>query len=270
MLHLPKAYQAGTPLPVLILLHDSRDNGEQIMSQGDFLAHADRHSYIVVAPNALAKSFNDESGRIGPMPLEVDDVGFIDLMIEDLDQKIGTDPAQRFIAGYGSGGSMVQMAVLELRSHFAAAVSISGHLWAEPGAESGVEPGADPAPGPLLLIFGNDDPRNPLAGGSVFYSTQLTLEKPAPIDTAGKWARLLGCSTAVTTEELDATRTHWADCAGRADLDYLEVDHAGPLWPPPRKGHPTLKGGSAPIGSDSRKMAGMLWTHFSKFLPAPQ
>lgn len=221
-LHIPDV-NFNSSLPLVVVLHGTGGNGERILAIGDFVHHADREKYVVVAPNALGRAFNEGSGRIGKAFMHVDDVAFIEHVIKDVSGNLPIDPDRIFVAGYSSGGAMTQRFALETEMPVTALASVSGHLWA---AERQPR-----IPRPLLLMFGNADPLNPGQGGPVRYGPDLVLDKPPPQLTAKRWAERLHCVTSVRASMSLISHRGWYGCVDGVRLILLTIDDHGHYWP---------------------------------------
>ncbi|XOV88692.1 MAG: alpha/beta hydrolase family esterase [Pseudomonadota bacterium] len=204
---------AGDTVPLLVLLHGTGSNSARMIEMADFKRHAETNRYLLVAPDALGRAFNEGAGRIGQEFADVDDVAFIATLITRL--KKSHRVSQVFLAGFSSGAAMVQRAVLESPGMIDAAAGVSGHLW-PPLVQAVSEPAV---PVPLLLLFGDADPLNPDNG------------KLSPRTTAERWARLFGCEVSITASSHLVRTTAWAKCAGDVSVQLVMVEGLGHFWP---------------------------------------
>ena len=207
---------------ILTVLHGSHQTGEIMIYMGGFETHAEDHRYVVLAPDAIGTSFNDGSKRIDPEYRSIDDSGFIVSLNNHIQSSLSTDTAKNYLAGFSSGASMTQRVVAESLGEFTAAVSVADHYW---GPEM-----SDTSPLSMLFIFGDSDPLNPIKGGSVFHNNALTLNTPKPMQTAQRWARKMGCTTAITATVKPVKQRKWAGCNDRSSVMYLEVEELGHFW----------------------------------------
>lgn len=213
--------------PLLIVLHGTGSTGQQMMALGRFKDHAEENGYVLVAPNALGRAFNEGSGRGGPDVIGLNDVAFIEALAKDVQQRADIDDTKMFIAGFSSGGSMAQRMALQSDYPWAAIAAVAGHLWVP--AEGAKRPTN------LFLLWGMDDPLNPRDGGAVPY-TQIgvTLNKPSPGATHLKWADLLECYEGEFSETVpvqDTKKLSIDTCYDGARLDAYFVGGLGHQWP---------------------------------------
>lgn len=213
------------PRPLLIVLHWTGGSGAQMVQLGKFAEHARRHGYLLVAPDALGQAFNDGSGRIGRDYETVDDVLFLRDVIEDV--RAAHRISQVFVAGFTSGAAMAQRLAAEAPDAIDAAAGVAGHLW--PPLFAVAPRTAQPVP--LLLIFGDSDPLNPLSGGPVTYPGGRVLDKPSPARTLKEWARRYGCTTRISASAAALRTTNWYGCKDGVPLELTIVSDLGHYWP---------------------------------------
>lgn len=215
----------ATPRPLLIVLHGTGSNGAQMIRLGRFGAEARAQGFVLIAPNAVGRAFNDGSGRIGADYADVDDVAFIDAIIK---RSRKTQAISRvFVTGFSSGAAMAQRLALEIGNEIDGVAAIGGHLWA-PLLDEQDQP---VSPLPMLLAFGNRDPLNPVNGGPVRYGPDLVITKPAQLTTAKRWANLFGCSTTISATVKMIRQTSWHVCRDNVTVIYLSIDGLGHYWP---------------------------------------
>ena len=100
-LYAPRKTQ--NPQPLLIVLHGTGGNGAGMIRMGHFAAKARSAGFILAAPNALGRAFNDGSGRISARLRHTDDVGFIKSVIEAVRTSHAVSGV--YIAGFGTGAA---------------------------------------------------------------------------------------------------------------------------------------------------------------------
>ncbi len=225
MAQVPNSYELNKPVPLVVVLHGTGGTPKRILSLGHFYKYVELRGFIAVGPSSLGRAFNEGSGRGGPEVKEVDDVAFIEAVIDDVRKRAEIDPARIFLAGFSSGASMAQRVVLESSYDIAAVVAPAGHLWA---------PERTPVRArPLLLMWGTADKLNPMRGGKVPYRRSgVTLDKPAPIETATEWARRLGCKSGPneSTPSEGVRKMAWKGCNEGAVVELYLVEGLGHHW----------------------------------------
>ena len=211
--------------PLLLVLHGTGSNGSQMIRLGRFAAKSRAAGFVLIAPNAVGRAFNDGSGRIGTAHQDVDDVAFIDAIIRQV--RSSRAISQVFVTGFSSGAAMAQRLALELGNDLDGVAAVGGHLWA-PLLD---EQDAPVTPVPMLLIFGTRDPLNPVDGGAVKYGPDLVIHKPSQSTTAKRWANLYGCSTTISGTVQMLRQTSWHGCRDNVTVTLVTIDGLGHYWP---------------------------------------
>lgn len=125
---------------------------------------ADAEGQIVAYPNGMGGWNGCQRGSRSPANVnEIDDVGFIERLVEDMVDAYGIDPEKAFVLGYSGGGRMVHRLALErprLMAGFAAMLMVL------PVEESmDCEPSGEPVS--ILIMNGTADQLVPFEGGVV-------------------------------------------------------------------------------------------------------
>lgn len=150
-------------LPLLLVLHDAGESGEQMRARTGLDDLGVRAGFVVV--------FADGSGRLprrglawnaGPADVhaarrDVDDVGFLRAVVADVEQRAPIDRRRVFVAGHGNGGTMCHRLAREAADLFTGIAVVAGAMDFT---------AADAAlPLAVLLIHGTADRRVPIHGG---------------------------------------------------------------------------------------------------------
>ncbi len=164
LLYLPKGLQKGAPL--VVAMHGSGESGAQmrIGTGYGFDREADRHAFAVVYPNGVEGYWNacNIVGDYSANTRNIDDVGFLDALVDKLVAAIGVDPARVFAIGVSRGGHMAIRLALEAPSHFRAVAVVAANV---PTAENFKCKPAGHGTSSVLIMNGTKDPLNPFNGG---------------------------------------------------------------------------------------------------------
>jgi len=147
------------PYPVVVLLHGGTEDAEQVWRQTSLPTLAQSEGFIVVAPDALNRHWNDGRGVVlGGAASSADDVGFLRQVIADVITKDGGNPKAVFMAGVSNGGFMTMHFACRAPGLLrAASYSISDLPQAE-------ESDCAATPMPWLAMNGTADPIVPFDG----------------------------------------------------------------------------------------------------------
>jgi polyhydroxybutyrate depolymerase len=228
--HVPLEVNISQPSPLVILLHGvPRLSGMAVMTGFD--AVAARFGYVVAYPRAFQTLDWNVGCEICSSAAidDVDDVGFIRDLIDDLAQQVAIDRSRVYVAGFSQGALMAHFLGCELADEIAAFGSVAATMIDE------VEEACSPSrAAPWLFIQGTEDAEFPWEGRVGELSSTISARA-----TVAAWAGLSGCSTnpAVTelpdTEDDGTTVTleEYRSCSGGADLDFYIVNGGGHTWP---------------------------------------
>jgi len=262
--HVPPSYDGREPVPVVIMFHGGGGKASAAMEETGWSEKADQEGFLAVFPEAtppdLSKpssfrtnpqTWNDGSGRFHSGQLDIDDVGFVNAMIDDLLTRLAIDQQRIFATGFSNGASMVFRAGVELSHRIAAIAPVSGHLWLKTLELT--------RPVPLIYIFGLADPLNPFEGGEVPGVGRRPPIAASPL----KWAELLGCSLErkVIYDQNGVKGVIYAPCRRNSEVVFYTVEGLGHTWPGGRSLLPESLVGKT---SDKLKANDVIWEFFKK------
>lgn len=212
---------SATKAPAIVLLHYLHGTPEDMADLTNFARVARDAGAWVILPEGVQGKWNYGAGSVKT----VDDVKFLNAVLDDALAKYPIDPKRIYMAGYSNGGQMAQ--------HFAclqpgrvAAIGVVATTIEQLDYRSCL-----PAIGtPALYINGVADPIVPFNGN---------LLKRSVADTVAMWRRIDGCTEAYTDSVVadridDGTSTTaraWRGCANGAAVEQYVVTGGGHTWP---------------------------------------
>ncbi|MEW5853869.1 MAG: dienelactone hydrolase family protein [Myxococcota bacterium] len=239
--HLPHGTRPESPAPVVLIFHGGGPldaDGERTGNYTSMSSKADREGFIAVYPRAREDNWND--GRDSPNLQEqkdnVDDVGFIRAVLDQLERDYPVDRKRIYATGLSNGGIFSFRLACELSDRITAIAPVIGAV-AEPLA-----PRCAPTrPVPVLSLHGTRDGFVPIGGGTVTApGTRQDRGKVLSADDSRKlWARLNGCTddTTRSTQDKDPRdgtaleRIEHVGCPESAPVKQLLLHGAGHTWP---------------------------------------
>ena len=149
LVHIPKSYKESAKTPLLILLHGSFFNANCIRLRSDMDKKADEEGFIVVYPNGatglLFKLYNKimsaepndrywNAGFCGGLSylLGIDDVGYIDAIIEKMQNNYNINSSRIYLSGYSSGAVLTYYIGAKLSEKIAAIAPVGGVIGGKP------------------------------------------------------------------------------------------------------------------------------------------
>ena len=267
--HIPPRYENRRSIPVVMMFHGAGGTAKGAIRQTGWTAKADEAGFLVVFPEATPPDprkparfrgnpqiWNDGSGRGHAGRRNIDDVGFVSALIDDLASRFAVDPERIYVTGFSNGASMAFRLGAELSSRIAAIAPASGHLWLkEPRLER---------PVPLIYIIGTEDPLNPLEGGEVSAPRGRARSRKPPVrDSVLAWAKLDGCrlEPAVLYDKDEVKGIAYAPCNGGSEVLFYTIEGMGHTWPGGKSRLPEWMVGKT---SDKIKATDLIWEFFEK------
>lgn len=196
ILHVPPTYVEGTPVPLVILMHGGGGNGAQAQQAYGMDAVADREGFLVVYPNGtgrLGNLFTWNAANCCSYAYEnnVDDVGFLRALVEELERTYSIDPRRIYATGMSNGGMMTYRLGCRMADKLAAIAPVAGAL-----NETTCTP-SDPLP--VIVFHGTDDQHVPYNGGVGPETLYPRVDQPVS-SAIGFWVGRDLCSTTPVTE----------------------------------------------------------------------
>ena len=225
MVYLPNNYTGSTNFPLVIYLHCYGWTAQQGMNYTMLNQVADASDFIVVYPSAIP-NWNSGIGDNPSWPTpNVDDVGFINALIDTMSNNYSIDLERVYACGYSNGGVMSYKLACQLSHRIAAIASVGGVI-----STSTAESCNPVRTVPILQIHGTSDPWVPINGSTGWYSVDQTLSY---------WTSFNDCVQVDTTilPDLDPTdgctveKVSYTNCSDNSNVVYYKVNNGGHTWP---------------------------------------
>lgn len=130
-LYIPQHYNGSTAVPLVVNMHGRGSNAGQQDLYGDFHTEADTDTFLVVHPNSTVISGTEtwNSSIFAPgSPNYVDDVGFLNALIDTMIARYNIDTSQIFATGMSNGGFMSYTLACELSHRIKKIASVTGSM----------------------------------------------------------------------------------------------------------------------------------------------
>ena len=236
LIHVPRGYTGRAPL--VFLLHGSTGTGAQMLAESGLAETADRHGFVVTAPDGGIPAgagfvwnipgVPTVTGKV-PGPGDADDVAYLTTTARWLAEQGCADRTRIYVTGLSGGGRMTSWLGCVAADRFAAIAPVVGLRAGNPDARDQRFP--DPAtckpvrPMPVIAFAGGKDTTNPVQGGGAPYWQYSMRQAEA------RWADLNGCHTPRTSRTIDRIEQRgYTDCrAGAEVVAHIDLD-AGHSW----------------------------------------
>jgi polyhydroxybutyrate depolymerase len=224
-LHVPPAYDGRTPLPLVLTFHGFGGRPAQIRMFTQMDATADARGFVVVYPEGLDESWNAGVCCGLSAENEVDDVGFVRAVIEDISERGCIDRSRVYATGMSNGGFFSHRLACEASDVIAAIGPVAGVL--------GVDSSAcmPERPVPVIHFHGTSDSIVLYEGGC---PSACLSDSESVADTIAGWVERDGCTEApeVVLRNGSATCETTQGCDGDASVTLCSIGgDAGHCWP---------------------------------------
>lgn len=224
---------------LVLLLHDAGETPESTMrmTRRGFNKLSDRHNFIVGYPEALNLNWND--ARTDSISLshynEIDDVGFIDQVVEYAIDSFQIDPEEIFVSGFSEGGLMVFRLACERPGTFKGFATVAASLSLDQLVECTPDTTIS-----LMMINGTRDPILPYDGGQMEIDEKEAGSMLAAQEAVNFWLEENQCTDRATEKDManrdtfDETRSlrvTYNDCENKNKILLIRVVNGGHAWP---------------------------------------
>lgn len=226
-IHFPSNYcSSSDEYPLIIYLHSYTADFEWGKSYTAIQNIATAEGFILVGPEAIDETWNSGIGDNPEIDApDVDDVGFINALIDTLINKYNIDPDRVYSCGFSNGANMSFKLACQLSDRLAAIGSVGGIMFNNTYDECNPQ-----HPMPLIKISGTNDPFVNINGNPFYYSVDEALNYWSTINTC------LQVDT-VQLENLDpndgctVSKISFTDCENQSEIVYYKVINGGHTWP---------------------------------------
>jgi polyhydroxybutyrate depolymerase len=231
-LKVPAGYDGHHPVPLVVLLHGYGSNGAEQAAYFGLLTEADTAGFLLAYPDGTRDRFSRRFWNATDACCDffrsgVDDVAYLDAVINEVSAKYPVDPARIYVVGHSNGAFMSHRYGCDRAARVAAIVTLAGMQWKDPGK--------CPAGSPVsvLHVHGRNDMTIDYQGGATPEGIY-----PGAVETVDDWAAKDGChgSLAVTGRRLDldgsipgdeTDETTWSGCPSGVSVTLWTIEGGG-------------------------------------------
>jgi polyhydroxybutyrate depolymerase len=245
IVHIPPAYDGQVELPLLNALHGGGGNAAQVQESNGLDAAADEYGVVVAYPDGSgprgASWLTWNAGHCCAYALEneIDDVGFLQALIESLVAEHAIDAQRVFLTGISNGGMMAYRAGAELAGLVAGIAPIAGTIGGQL-AEGGpqIVPDTPAAPVSVIVFHGKLD-QNVLYDGGTGPKTRDGRIDLSVDSSISFWVKANGCNPLPESEEQAGGNIlieRYAGCEDGVEVMLVTIMDGGHAWPGARRG----------------------------------
>lgn len=214
--HIPAGYSPGTPAPVVLDFHGRNSSASQQILISGMQSLADDKGFIAVHPSGYLNTWNAGLCCGSAQAAGIDDVGFVNALLDKLEQDACVDTKRVFATGLSNGGFISHRLGCELSDRIAAIAPVAGTL---------LSSSCNPTRGVSVMhIHGTADAIVPYGGFVGFVSVE---------DSIDAWRAANACTTGPTQvyQNGDVRCEQWSGCRDGAAVQLCTVDGGGHQWP---------------------------------------
>ena len=268
-LHIPTGYRPQGAVPLVIAVHGAFSTASQFEKQSGLSALADRFGFAVAYPNGIGifgflQHWNAGHCCGKAAADDVDDIGFIDEVIDDTSQVLRIDASRIYMVGFSNGGMFTHYYGSQRAAKLAAIAPLAGPaggradsqhpMWQIPAPE---------VPLPVIIFHGTADEKVPYNGGTTGNKPDgrqyISAQASASLWVEANQCKPLPARRALREGSVEVTS--WIDCRDGAEVRLYSVRDWGHQWPGPYFTD-RLEPEDPLFGFDA---AGIIWTFFEKY-----
>lgn len=224
----PSSYDSSAPVALVLVFHGALGTSKQMAELTDFEVVAEREGFIVVFPQSTSLPESDffTSWNVGinfgeTTVEDVDDVAFVDQLLDSLLTSYSIDATRIFATGFSNGGMFTNRLACERADRFAAFAPVAGSIAIET-----CDPGRAV---PVFAFHGTDDRIVDYQGGDLIGSNGSL---PSALDMIERWAEIDGCNlTPVNAKVENLIQTRYVECRDGVTVQLNSVVNLGHNWP---------------------------------------
>jgi len=232
--HVPARYNPNNAAPLLVSLHGGGANMDYQASEQNYgqISKSEREGFIIVFPNGYSRlggklaTWNAGNCCGQARDRNVDDVGFIRKMIENLEHQLNIDRNRIFATGMSNGGLMAHRLACEMSETFKAIAPVAG--------TDNTKVCEPRNPVSVLQIHARNDDHLPFEGGMGAKSVGSAVTSFTSVpESIARWVKRNGCP-GTARRVLDRPHVFcdvYGPCKGNTTVELCVTDSGGHSWP---------------------------------------
>jgi len=230
--YIPASYDGVTAFPLLFNFHGGAGDIASQVAIADMRAIADTANFILVYPQALP-DLNDggSTNWLQKEPTTVDDVFFIDALIDEIDSNFLIDKKRIYACGYSLGGEFTFELACRLNERIAAIAVVARTM-----GTAAFEKCTPTHPTAIMTILGTEYKVSPYEGlvwaGTKYYlSAEEVHEYWVSQNNTVVIPKVTNISNSVLSDGSTVERQVWDEGEGCVAVEHLKVIGGGHDWP---------------------------------------
>lgn len=239
--HVPKLYKPDKPSPAILAFHGGGGNPESMIELSGLNQKSEEAGFIVVYPYGSGLeadrglTFNGGGCCGYAKAQDIDDIGFVNALLDDLQEAAKIDTNRIYATGISNGGIMCYFVASELSERIAAIAPVGGPMMTKTCQPK--------KPVSVIHFHGTSDELAPFDGGkgkgSPGVPAFLRPEFNSVDHSIQNWVKANGCDREPTFEALPdkaqdgmrVTRKVWGNGKNSSEVVLIAIENGGHTWP---------------------------------------
>ncbi len=227
LFHVPPGYANTKPTSLILALHGGFGSAVNIESQSQLSIKSDEADFIVVYPEGIKvlgiRTWNAGGCCGGAESFNIDDVGFIDTLIEKLSTEYNIDQKRIFATGISNGGMMCYRLASDLANKIAAVAPVAATMVIKTTVNASRAV-------PIIHFHSFNDTNVPYTGG---IGSGVSDHYNPPLDSVfNVWMNVNGCLKKDTIQnDQDYLLVKWSNCINNSEIHFYITHDGGHSWP---------------------------------------
>lgn len=219
----PTSPATSGPRALVVVMGGVGDNAQSMTNATEFDQQAAAAGFVVLYAEASRPSWSAGWCCAGPDSDAVDDIGFLDHLVDTVSTPYRVDPTRVMAVGVSAGAMMAYRWACADASRIAGVGSVAGAM---------ILASCHPSrPVSVIEIHGTADPLVPYAGGAVSPEGVATAAAPSSAQLVGQWASLDRCGGSPTTDTQPVvSTTTWSACGSGTAVRLVTIQGGGHTW----------------------------------------
>ena len=220
ILYVPESHSEDTQFPLMLNFHGFGGSASAHMISADMRPLAESENFILVYPQGA--QLGSGSPHWNPDPIggnnksTIDDIGFIEVIIESLNEELNIDLSRVYASGYSNGGYLIYGLACRLSNKIAAVGSVAGTM-----LSSTLNNCAASAPIGVINIHGTADYDVPYNG---------TTGLKSAADVVNFWRDLNQSEIEEISENNGFNQYDYNDLNGYTYVRHFKIINGGHTW----------------------------------------
>ena len=257
-LYIPPNYSSSINYPILFNLHGGASMAQDYMEyESDMRSMADDENFILVYPQATSDSRGDPTWHLGgenSKSTEVNDVGFIGKIIDELSSIYSVDQKRIYVCGFSNGAYLAYEIACLMNDKIAGIGVVAGHMFID--TFNSCSPSH---PTPIINIHGTEDNYDGI--GSYYISQENSNAYWVSFNSTDSSPVISQIDNINTSDESTVELYSWKNGTNGTTVEHYKIIGGGHSWPNISSNSNSIKGYSnGDIDANQ-----LIWNYLSRY-----